>query len=198
MAGVLLLGVAWVALRHGRTSPEAGLPQLGHVPEFVLTSSDGRPLSQADLAGNIWIADFIFTRCGGLCPTLSAQMARLQSALAREGMPAVRLISFSVDPVNDTPAVLREYAQRCHADPARWSFLTGDHEAMYQLIGQGFHLAVAERPPTESSDVNELITHSDRFVLVDRNLDIRGYYHGTDEDGMKQLLTDLKSLHGRS
>ena len=190
----LLTAATWTAFRYGFTSDGPELPVLGTVPQFTLSASNGRPLSQRDLGGSIWIADFIFTRCGSICPTLSAHMAKIQTALARSGDTAVRLVSFSVDPKYDTPEVLQEYAARFHADPQRWIFLTGERDPLYRLIGQGFRLAVADRPESEDTDAGGLITHSDRFVLVDADLRIRGYYHGSDDESVQQLLRDVKKL----
>lgn len=193
-AGVFLTAATWAVFRYGVPPAEPDLPVLGTVPEFSLVASNGQPLSRRDLAGGIWIADFIFTRCASICPTLTAHMAKIQTALARAGDSSVRLVSFSVDPAHDTPEVLREYASRFHADPTRWVFLTGERNALYGLIGEGFHLAVADRPEAENADGGGLITHSDRFALVDRDLNIRGYYHGSDEDVVQQLLRDVKKL----
>ncbi len=192
--GLFLSAATWVAFRHGVEPAPAGLPVIGAVPEFALVASNGEPLAQTNLAGGIWVADFIFTHCPGICPMLSGQMARLQSTLAREHEDTVRLVSFSVDPANDTPEALRTYAERFRADPSRWLFLTGERDTLHRLIKDGFRLAVAERRPDENADGEGLITHSDRFVLVDRHLQIRGYYHGTDEDGIKQLLHDIQTL----
>lgn len=193
-AGVLVSAATWSVFRYGVESHGAGLPVLGQVPAFSLVASTGEPLSQASLAGRIWVADFIFTRCGGICPVMSGQMARLQSALAREGDASVRLVSFSVDPRNDTPEVLRAYAQRFRADRQRWLFVTGERRSLYTLIGKGFHLAVAERPEHDNTDGEGLITHSDRFVLVDGDLQIRGYYHGTEPESVQRLLRDITTL----
>lgn len=195
VGGVLITAATWTAFRHG-VAREPGLPVLGKVPAFSLVASDGTPLSQANLAGGVWIADFIFTRCPSLCPMLSGEMAKLQTTLARDGRNEVRLVSFSVDPANDTPDVLRAYGDRLHADRHRWLFVTGERNALHQLIGDGFHLAVAERPPSQNTDGEGLITHSDRFVLIDRDLQIRGYYHGTDSDSIAQMLRDLKTITG--
>ncbi len=193
IGGVLITATTWVAFRHGVERTEPGLPVMGNVPAFSLVSSGGEPLSQANLSGQIWIADFVFTHCPSMCPTLSAHMVKLQSALARQGLD-VRLVSFTVDPANDTPAVLSAYAERFHADAARWIFVTGERSALHRLIGDGFHLAVAERSETENTDGEGLITHSDRFVLVDGDLRIRGYYHGTEEESVQQLLKDVQAL----
>jgi protein SCO1 len=195
VSGALLVSAAtWSMFRHGVVSQDTGVPVLGQVPQFSLVDSNGQPLSQTQLAGGVWIADFIFTHCPGVCPVLSAQMAKLQHTLTAEGADRVRLVSFSVDPANDTPEVLRAYAERFGAQPGRWLFLTGERAALHALIGQGFHLAVAERPPSENTDGEGLITHSDRFVLIDRNLQIRGYYHGTDPESVQKLLRDLEEI----
>ncbi len=195
--GLLISAATWSVFRYGvERSP--GLPMLGRVPDFSLLGSDGQPLSQARLAGKVWVADFIFTRCPGLCPMLSAQMARVQDALGHDTSNRVHLVSFSVDPANDTPAALRTYAERFRADKDRWLFVTGERDALYSLIGQGFRLAVADRPENQNADGEGLITHSDRFVLIDRDLQIRGYYHGTDADSVQQLLKDIKTLDSAS
>lgn len=192
-ASVLISAATWVAFRHGVERPEPGLPVVGKVPDFALVSSSGQALSQANLSGRIWIADFVFTHCPSVCPTLSAQMAKLQTSLARQGLD-VRLVSFTVDPATDTPEVLSAYAERFHADAARWLLVTGERGALHRLIGEGFHLAVAERSPSENTDGEGLITHSDRFVLIDGDLQIRGYYHGTDEESVQQLMKDAQTL----
>jgi len=191
--GVLITAASWSVFRHGVEHPDPGLPILGTIPEFSLLASSGERLSRSHFAGEAWVADFIFTQCPGLCPVLSGQMQKVQGALVHEGLDATRLVSFSVDPAHDTPEALRAYAERFHASAGHWLFLTGDHDALYSLIGQGFHLAVAERP--DNADGEGLITHTDRFVLVDRDLQIRAYYHGTDADVIALLLRDLKTLN---
>jgi protein SCO1/2 len=196
-AAVVIAVIGWWVLHHG-IATSARLPGLGSVPAFSLTGSDGAPVSAADLRGHIWVADFIFTQCPSVCPTLSAQMAKLQQLLPRDAGDLLRLVSFSVDPNNDSPEVLRAYAQRFHADPQRWLFLTGKHDALYGLIRDGFHLAVAERSPEEARDGQGLITHSDRFVLVDRDLQIRAYYHGTDAEVVEQVLGGIAALRAES
>ena len=188
------MAATWAVFRHGGAPSGEELPVLGTVPEFSLLASTGRPLSRHDLAGSVWIADFIFTRCGSICPILTAQMAKIQAALARAGDTSIRLVSFSVDPTYDTPEVLQEYATRFHADPNRWTFVTGQRNTLYSLIGAGFHLAVADRPEGKDTDGGGLITHGDSFVLVDAKLNIRGYYHGTDAESVRQLLSDLGKL----
>jgi len=155
-------------------------------PDFSLTERSDRTVSSKELAGKVWVADFIFTHCAGICPTMSANMSKLQDRLPAE----VQLVSFSVDPYNDTPEVLAEYAKRYGADPERWWFLTGKPEAIQELSVGGFKLAL---DPASGSEV-EPITHSSRFVLVDRKGLIRGYYGMEESDALDRLVADALNL----
>lgn len=160
---------------------------LGTVPPFVLTERAGTPLRDADLRGHVWIANFVFTRCPDVCPVLTQRMGELQRRLAPTS-PAPTLVSISVDPTYDTPDVLASYAT-AHAAAPGWLFATGARDAVAELLRDGFHVAFADDgPPTAP------ITHSDRFVLVDRDLRIRGYYHGSDPDDLERLAHDAASL----
>jgi protein SCO1/2 len=185
----VLLGVAVAAgwSRFNRTPPA---PVLGQVPPFALTNRDGRPVTLASLAGAPWIADFIFTRCAASCPMMTARMARLGKEL-----PAgqrVRRVSFTVDPVHDTPQILARYAASFQA-PADWLFLTGPEPDLHRLSREGFKLAI-DIPKGDAGSTLEPILHSTRFVLVDGEGRIRGYYDGQDEEAMGRLVRDLKAV----
>lgn len=195
LSALLVLAAAGMAVGLWWLRPPPPVPpQLGEVPEFSLTERSGRTVRRADLDGRPWVADFIFTRCTGMCPALSTQMRELRRRAAEAGLTA-RFVSLSVDPIHDTPAVLRDYAERFAAGDD-WLFLTGERDALYALIGGGFKLSVAERSPDAVAPGGELIAHSDRFVLVDGAGRIRGYYHGTDAAMSDQLLRDLAALDG--
>jgi cytochrome oxidase Cu insertion factor (SCO1/SenC/PrrC family) len=167
------------------------------VPAFALTERSGRTVTRADLAGRVWIADFIFTRCGGTCPVLSSRLAALLRELPA-GPAGVTGVSITVDPHRDDPAALREYAGQYKADPERWLFLTGERAAVESLVRDGFKLSIAEVPPEERATAVEPITHSDRFVLVDGEGRIRGYYHGTDAESVARLRADAARLAAAS
>lgn len=175
-------------------SRAASLPDYGEAPDFQLTERSGKPFAKADLNGSVWIADFIFTRCPGLCPLLSTRMATLQQKLNETTGRPVRLVSFSVDPEWDTPERLREYATRYQAHPDQWLFLTGSLPTMTDLVTKGFRLSLAPLPPEEQTTNREPIVHSDRLVLVDAAGKIRGYYHGADEEEFPKLLFDVGVL----
>jgi cytochrome oxidase Cu insertion factor (SCO1/SenC/PrrC family) len=142
---LLTLGVwAWRGLPLSPQAQEGGtlegLRDLGTVPDFSLIERSGRRVTLAGLRGTVWIANFMYTHCTDTCPLQSAEMARLQAEFPTE--PAFRLVSITVDPAEDTPAVLSEYAARFGADRERWLFLTGKKEALYALAQDGFHLSI--------------------------------------------------------
>lgn len=175
-----------VALR-SRPSP---LPDLGSLPPFSLTAHTGRPLSSEDLRGHVWVADFIFTRCAGICPAMTSRMARLQDEI-----PAgARLVSFTVDPQHDGPDVLARYARDFHAGQA-WLFATGPQQALYCLATQGFRMEALEVAPDQRAAGGDgPFLHSSRFVLVDASGRIRGYYDSADEAAVRRLAQDLRRL----
>ncbi len=187
---VTLLAAAWLRFTH--VEP---LPDLGTLPEFQLDESRGAPLRRADLQGETWVAAFLFTTCPSFCPRLTAQLKHIDAALP--DVP-VKLVAFSVDPKNDTPEVLRQYARQHGLESDRWRLVTGEPLAMYRLIRDGFRLSVEERTDEEARDGEGLIAHSDRFVLVDGAGRIRGYYHGTDAASVEQLVADVPRLVGES
>jgi protein SCO1/2 len=188
LVAVLIAVIAAAAIQWLRR-PEPP-PVLSQVPAFSLTNRDGRKVGLADFAGAPWVADFIFTRCPASCPIMTARMARLNRELPRN--LGVRLVSFTVDPDHDTPQVLQEYAESFSA-PERWLFLTGGKEELFRLSKEGFKLGV-EINPQPSSDSIEPILHSTRFVLVDGEGRIRGYYDGFDEESMAKLKKDLRAI----
>jgi protein SCO1/2 len=158
----------------------------GAVPAFQLTNQNGQPFGSAQLAGKIWIADFIYTTCPGPCPMISSRMSELQKPLEKTD---VHLVSFSVDPEKDTPAVLRSYAERLQAETGRWDFLTGAKSAIYKLSHDGFKLAVSD-----GSDAQGIPVHSTRMVLVDRHGQIRGYYDAAEPETITRLVADTNHL----
>jgi protein SCO1/2 len=167
-------------------------PIMDPAPAFTLTNRDGRTVRREDLAGKPWIADFIFTRCPASCPLMTARMAKLDRELS--GDHEVKLVSFSVDPDHDTPAVLEAYA-RSYKAPPRWLFLTGGKEEIYRLSRQGFKLGIDIPPPSgPGGPPVEPILHSTRFVLIDGHGQIRGYYDGFDDESMKKLRADLAAV----
>ena len=185
----VLVSVAVATLVQRMRQPEP-LPVYGKLPSFSLVNRDGRTIRLEDLAGAPWVADFIFTRCPASCPMMSARMARLDRGLPRD--LDLLLVSISVDPAYDTPEVLERYAKKFQA-PERWLFLTGEREDVRRLSIEGFKLGLEMDPPPEMAGP-EPILHSTRFVLVDGEGQIRGYYEAFDEASTEKLRKDLLRL----
>ena len=179
--------LAAVALRALRPAP---LPVMGHVPPFQLVDERGAQFDATALLGHPTVVDFIFTRCMSSCPRLTADMAKLQAKLDAAKSRA-RLLSFSVDPENDTPEVLTAYGAKAHADPARWSFVTGPGDDVERAVVLGFKVSAAkiERGANEYD-----VTHGDWFVLVDGKGAIRGYYATDEAGGIDTLVRDVLRL----
>ncbi len=166
-------------------------PGLYPVPSFELTNQSKRSYTSSELDGRIWIAGFIFTRCQLICPVMSARFVDLQNKLAETpGGDKVRLVCFSVDPQNDTPQLLMEYAHELGADLQRWVFLTGDKDTIWSICENGFLLPVEDDPDNDLMP----ISHSAKLALVDRQGWIRGYYSSLDTGEMDLLMNDICRL----
>ncbi len=183
-----LLTLTVVALRLAACTSGSPPPVYGTLPPFTLTAQDNTPVTADHLRGRIWIANFIFTRCPDICPALTQRMREVRRALPA-GPEALLTVSISVDPSYDTPAVLQDYALRHDASGPQWIFLTGPAETIRSLVQAGFRLALSDN----GSDAPAIV-HSDRFVLVDRALRIRGYYRATDPAELDRLLVDARTL----
>ena len=195
----------WFQAGSQEERPLEGLKVFGTVPPFSLIEQSGMPVTRDDLMGKVWIASFIYTHCPDTCPLQTANMARVQRDL--KDVKALRLVSITVDPERDTAPVLKEYADRYEADPNRWLFLTGEKDAIYRLAQEGFRLSVVDpeqrverrlfAPPpvfAHHGESEKRFIHSSRFVLVDREARIRGYYPGTDEEALQRLRRDVRIL----
>ncbi len=171
-----------------RNAAATDLPRLAAVPPFDVVSEQGTPVTQASYAGKVWIADFIFTSCGGICPVMTSRMKALADVLKDE--PNVRFVSFSVDPDRDTVEALARYAKQAGADPSRWSFLRTDRDRIRALAREGFKLPVEDADPK----AGEPILHSSRFALVDAEGTIRGWYDSEDAGKRALLVKDARHL----
>jgi len=177
----LLPALFFLALA-GCSPRRSSLPVFYDVPEFELVAQDGQPFNSRALRGKVWVADFIYTTCPGPCPRMTSQMREVQDAVIK--MADVKLVSFTVDPARDTPEVLAAYAQAHGASTVDWYFLTGPEATLQTLDKNTFKLG----------DLNGSLQHSTRFVLVDRNARIRGYYDTSESRAIARLIADVYAL----
>ncbi len=178
----IILAIALFMYVRTKVNDSKGLPELYKVPAFEYTDQFGDLVTDQVFAGHVTVVDFIFTNCPGLCPMMSSRMTRFFKEYEKD--PAVRFISFSVDPARDSLAAIQEYAQRYEAGDKRWLFLRTDStiSAFYE---HGFKLG-GELPRG----------HSAAFVLVDQKGVIRGYYDSNLPTQLDALSEALQRLRG--
>lgn len=171
-----------------------GAPILS-IPEFSLIDQNGEPFTRENLRGRITIVNFVFTHCPFVCPTLMEKMEGLSIALKNE---PVHFLSISVDPAHDTPAALREFAKLHNADPARWTFLTGDKADIDRLITDGMKFALTPdtaNPITlpDGSTMDNII-HPSWFVLLGPDVVVKSLYRPSDAQNMEVLANDVRRM----
>ncbi len=158
------------------------------IGDFSFLNQDSTLISQQDIEGKIHVANFIFTSCGSICPTMTRNLKMVSDSLKDE--KDICFLSYSVTPWIDKPYVLKNFKAKNAIENPNWHFLTGSKSAIYQLARQSYF---AEEDLGFSKDSTEFL-HTEHFILVDRNKRIRGIYNGTLTLEMQQLLADIRML----
>ncbi|MEY2894695.1 MAG: hypothetical protein RIS42_414 [Bacteroidota bacterium] len=157
------------------------------IPAFRFLNQDSVWVSEKDMAGKIYIADFFFTSCPTICPKMKTQLLRIYERYAENDN--IRILSHSIDPTYDTPSILKQYAARLQVKSPRWNMLTGDKAAIYKL-GEKSYMVTAQEDKNEAGG----FVHSGAFILVDKNRHVRGIYDGTQEAEVNHLIEDIEIL----
>lgn len=187
IAGVGLAVVLFFILRDDSLPIETNVSE--EIADFSYTTQDEDTLSNKDLEGQWWIADFVFTNCETVCLPMTYHMSLLQDELNERDIP-MHFVSFSVDPEYDSPEVLKEYGELNDADFSNWSFLTGyDFQTIKELSIKSFRAFLKE--PEYGSDQ---VTHDTRFFLIDPDGDIVKGYDGVEQDSIDEIIEDLQTL----
>jgi protein SCO1 len=176
-------------MQHPRTLDVLGQP--GHtVHGFSFTNQDGETITEKNVAGKIFVAEYFFTTCKSICPIMNENMVKVYNEFRNNDN--VVILSHTVDPEIDTPAQLKRYSLKFDADAKHWQFLTGTKEALYTKAINDYLVTAADS--TQKSNIPEFI-HTERFVLVDKYGRLRGrFYDGTNAGEVKQLIGDIKEL----
>ena len=159
------------------------------IPYWSFINQDGERVSQKDYDDRIYIVDFIFSTCPGICPQMTTHMSQLQFKLDKPGLKEIPFISYTVNPDTDTPEILKAYGKEHGADFGRWTFLTGDRQKIYELGVEGYLVSTREDALAEGG-----FLHSEKFIVVDWNHRIRGFYNGTDVNDVSRLSDDIRIL----
>lgn len=160
------------------------------IADFAFIDTEGKTVTKADLLGKPWICCFVFTHCALTCPTVTNSMREMQDRLKNHDF---RLVTITVDPVRDTPEVLKEYGKSRGADFSRWSFLGGDQRDIYKLIQGSFKMPVKEVLGDKREQGFEFI-HSNNVMLVDENGVVRGKFDATKGPAMAALRRELEKM----
>ncbi len=165
------------------------------LPDFSLTNQLGEPVSWETVKGKVVVADFFFTHCPTICPRLTDNMRKLQTSITnaqRVGDKTpdfVHFISFSIDPERDSVQELKKWADRFQINPQQWSLLTGSKEVIYNM---GIH--EMKVPLQDGKGIDTSFFHTDRFILIDSNRHVRGYYNGLDTMELSRISRDIIML----
>ncbi|WP_395767055.1 SCO family protein [Aquirufa sp.] len=198
LSGFLVLSLLLIGCQEKKTLPFLG-PKDTHIvngkvdtlyhqiPAFRFLNQDSVWVSEKDMAGKIYIADFFFTSCPTICPKMKTQLLRIYERYAKND--GIRILSHSIDPSFDTPSVLKQYASRLQVKAPRWNMLTGDKAALYKL-GEKSYMVTAQEDKNEAGG----FVHSGAFILVDKNRHVRGIYDGTQETEVNHLIEDIEIL----
>jgi len=158
------------------------------IPDFKLTNQLGETVTQQTFQDKIYITDFFFTICPGICPQMTDHMAKLQAAFKADS--DVLLLSHSVMPSSDSVPVLKEYAEIHDVIDNKWHLVTGDKEQIYALGRDSYFV---ENDLGEPKSIDDFL-HTENFLLIDKNKHIRGIYNGLNRASIMQLITDVKTL----
>ncbi|MBC9931422.1 SCO family protein [Chitinophaga qingshengii] len=173
-------------VQNGKTTYDTVFHQ---IRDFKMTNQLGQQVSLKDMEGKVILVDFFFTSCPSICPTLTKNLRKIQSAYGKTDT-LLQILSFSVDPVRDSVQRLRKYGYDYNVNPDNWWLLTGDKKEIYDLARHDFFVSV-----TEGDGGPDDFVHTEKLVLIDKNRHIRGYYNGLDSNAVKQCATDIATLY---
>jgi len=173
---------------------DSSLREKGHghrIGKFQLIDEQNHTITDQIMDGKVVVVEYFFTTCGTICPKMNQQMQRVQAKFKNDDR--FELLSYTVDPLNDTPKQLLEYAKNHGYTPGQWHFITGSKEALYRLARTSFFVL----KPTEAENLGDAgndFIHTNNFVLIDQQRQIRGYYDGTNSAEIDELMQDVEQL----
>lgn len=171
---------------------DEALNSFHRISPFTLTNQDGKEVTLNTFKDKIYVVDFFFTACPGICPKMTDNMMNLQDAFLND--KDILLLSHSVTPERDSVSVLKEYAENRGILSHKWHLVTGTQEEIYKLGRKDYFV---EEDLGLQKEIDEFL-HTENFVLIDKNKHIRGIYNGLNKTSVKQLIADIKTLQKES
>jgi protein SCO1/2 len=185
----LLLGGFYYAMVKYTDFEEVKLPVLNTVQPFEFLRQDSAMSSQKDIRNRVYVAEYFFTTCKGICPKMNKNMKAIYEQFKVDSN--FLIVSHTVNPDTDSLPVLRHYADSLGADVSNWWFLTGSKESLYKTARESYLL---DDPKNSTKNIDEQFLHTQFFTLVDRQGRVRGVYDGIKKEEVDQLMTDIKTL----
>lgn len=185
----LLFGGFYIFLTATIDSSKSRLPVLNDVRPFSFQRQDGQIISDKDIRNKVYVAEFFFTTCPGICPKMNTNMKTVYEKF-KDNNDFV-ILSHTVDPDNDSVERLKFYADSMQVDTKHWWFVTGSKETLYKAARESY---ILDDPKNNATSIKEQFLHTQFFALVDRNGRVRGIYDGLKKDEIKKLNTDIDGL----
>jgi len=186
---LLFLGFYFALMRFVPGFGEPELPVLSYVPHFAFSNQDGKTITEKDLDGKVYVAEYFFTTCKGICPKLNTNMKKLAEDYST--VSDFRILSYTVDPGTDSVGRMKHYSDSLGADPTRWWFLTGRKDSLYHLARSGYLL---DDPRNNAMNIDEQFLHTQFLALVDKGGRVRKIYDGLKKDELDELEKDITIL----
>jgi protein SCO1/2 len=186
---ILILGFYFVMAKVIPGYTEVQLPVLSYVHPFSFTNQDGKKITEKDVTGKVYVAEYFFTTCKGICPKMNANVGKIFREYS--GEPDFRILSHTVDPETDTVARMKRYADSLGADPAKWWFLTGRKDSLYNMARGSYLL---DDSKNNSTNIDEQFIHTQFIALVDKAGRVRKIYDSLKKDELEELEKDIRKL----
>jgi protein SCO1/2 len=185
----ILLAIFYGVLMYTTDFAKVKLPILNTVQNFYFIKQDGTNVSQKEVKNRVYVAEFFFTTCKGICPKMNKNMKAIYEKFKTE--PNFLVVSHTVNPGTDSLPILNHYADSLGASSENWWFVTGSKTELYKAARESYML---DDPKNNSKNIDEQFLHTQFFTLVDRQGRVRGVYDGIKKDEVDQLIRDISEL----
>lgn len=186
---IFLLGGFYYFLFRGTDNWKSKLPTIDYVKEFSFYNQDGKLFDSHDVEGKVYVANYFFTTCHGICPNLMNHVKTVYDAY--KGNDGVKFLSFTCQPENDSVPILKHYADSLKIDEKQWQFLTGNKLALYKTARESLHI---DDPKNNVGKIEDQFLHSQFLALVDKSGKVRGVYDGLKQSEMEKLKDDIEDV----
>ena len=185
---IVLMAAFYFFLFAGTDYYKAKLPVLSYVKNFSFTDQDGKQLTQGNVEGKVYVTEYFFTTCKGICPKMNENMKTIYEKYKAE--PDFAIVSHTCQPEVDSIPLLKAYSKTMNAG-SNWHFVTGNKDSLYKMARESYLL---DNEKNTSMNIQDQFIHTQFFALVDKEARVRGVYDGLKNDELEKLSKDIKDL----